>query len=72
MNEENKNQIERLEDIINDLQEMKEILQGVCDRTWTNENLYQTVVIAANALYARNEEIRRLKAELAAALLQWM
>ena len=72
MNEENKNQIEMLEDILNDLQEMKEILQGVCDRTWTNENLYQTVVIAANALYARNEEIRRLKAELAAALLQWM
>jgi Fe-S cluster biosynthesis and repair protein YggX len=72
MSEENKNQIEMLEDILNDLQEMKEILQGVCDRTWTNENLYQTVVIAANALYARNEEIRRLKAELAAALLQWM
>ena len=43
-------------------EEVKAILQKACDRDWSDETLYQTAVIAANAIYWRDREIERLKA----------
>ena len=41
--------------------QVKEILQKACDRDWKDETLYQTAVIASNAIYWRDREIASLK-----------
>jgi hypothetical protein len=41
--------------------EIKAILQKACDRDWKDETLYQTAVIASNAIYWRDREIELLK-----------
>lgn len=46
-------------------EEVKAILQKACDRDWKDETLYQTAIIAANAIYWRDREIANLKAQLA-------
>ena len=43
------------------LDEIKVILQKACDRDWKDETLYQTAVIASNAIYWRDREIELLK-----------
>jgi hypothetical protein len=44
-----------------DRDEIKRILQRACDRDWKDETLYQTAIIAANAIYWRDREIEALK-----------
>lgn len=46
--------------------EIKAILQKECDRDWKDDTLYQTAVIAANALYWRTIQIAELKEVIAA------
>ena len=41
--------------------EIKAILQKACDRDWKDETLYQTAVIASNAIYWRDREIEILR-----------
>jgi hypothetical protein len=51
-----------------DREEVKRILQQACDRDWEDETLYQTAVIASNAIYWRDREIENLRKDLAKAL----
>lgn len=44
--------------------EIKAILQKACDRDWKDETLYQTAVIAANAIFWRGIRIKELEAKL--------
>ena len=41
------------------------ILKRCCDRDFTNETPYQVAVIVSNAMFWRNEEIRRLRDKIA-------
>jgi hypothetical protein len=49
-------------------EEVKAILQKACDRDWKDETLYQTAIIAANAIYWRGKEIEALKGQPGKAL----
>lgn len=49
---------------IPDEQAIKGVLQTACDRDWKDETLYQTAVIAANAIYWRDRKITELEARL--------
>ena len=40
-----------------------DVLKGACDRDWKDENAHQVMVIAANAIHWRNEEIAALRKE---------
>ena len=48
--------------------EIKAILQKACDRDWKDETLYQTAVIASNAIYWRDREIEGLRKRCGEAL----
>lgn len=44
--------------------EMVSVLKAACDRDWADETPIQVAQIAANAIYWRDTEIARLRAEL--------
>jgi hypothetical protein len=46
---------------------MVEMLKAACDREWKNETPIQVAAIAANAIYWRDAEIKRLNDVLASA-----
>lgn len=54
-----------------DREEVKRILQRACDRTWKDETLYQTAVIASNAIYWRDREIENLRRQLERDVIYW-
>lgn len=45
--------------------EIAKILKDACDREWRDEDLRTVAVIASNAIYWRNEEIQKLRDQLA-------
>lgn len=52
---------------MSDIDAMVEILKAACDREWQDETPLQVATIAANAIHARDLEIRRLNDVLASA-----
>jgi hypothetical protein len=42
----------------------KETLQKACDRDWKDETLEVTAIIASNAIYWRDENVKKLQAEI--------